>query len=174
MMRAFSDMIFKLLKAYCSEQHIRIIYVSTTVLSIHNFSKRGGIFQHVFFFNFTWKFNYDFFGTRFFFWFMKNKVKIVVVMVMFFMVLILDSFICVIQPREYVSFLYNEYQWFCVMPVNKDGDDSSDIQHVLLKAYCSEQHIRIIYVSTTVLSIHNFSKRGDTKHHSVRVPTAIH
>ena len=54
---------------------------------------------------------------------------------------------------------------FCVMPVNKDGDDSSDIQHVLLKAYCSEQHIRIIYVSTTVLSIHNFSKRGGIFQH---------
>ena len=55
---------------------------------------------------------------------------------------------------------YPDRVMFCVMPVNKDGDDSSDIQHVLLKAYCSEQHIRIIYVSTTVLGIHNFSKRG--------------
>jgi hypothetical protein len=47
---------------------------------------------------------------------MKNKVKIVVVMVMFFMVLILDSFRCIIQPRDYVSFLYNEYQWCIKVP----------------------------------------------------------
>lgn len=56
---------------------------------------------------------------------------------------------------------YPERVMFCVMPVNKDGDDSSDIQHVLLKAYCCEQHIRIIYVSTSVLSISTISqKRG--------------
>jgi hypothetical protein len=60
---------------------------------------------------------------------------------------------------------YPDRVMFCVMPVNKDGDDSSDIQHVLLRAYCSEQHIRIIYVSTTVLSIHNFSKRGGIFQH---------
>lgn len=44
--------------------------------------------------------------------------------------------------------MYPERVMFCVMPVNKDGDDSSDIQHVLLKAYCCEQHIRIIYVDS--------------------------
>lgn len=54
---------------------------------------------------------------------------------------------------------YPERVMICVMPVNKDGDDSSDIQHVLLKAYCCEQHIRIIYVSTTLLKYTQFLKK---------------
>lgn len=45
--------------------------------------------------------------------------------------------------------MYPDRVLFCVMPVNIEGDDSTDIQHVLLKAYCREQYIKIIYVDSS-------------------------